>query len=349
MRVTVIGAGVAGLTCALELAERGAQVEVLDRAERLGAACCSWFAGGMLAPWCELEGSEPLIATLGSESIGWWRDHFAETVLEGSLVVAHGRDAGELARFARRTERFEWLEGEAVAALEPDLAGRFHRALYFKDEAHLNPRAALGALERRLAELGAGVHYGVDPYATPSKGDASRSASEPLAADAVVDCRGLAAREVLTTLRGVKGEMLLLELPELALLRPVRVLHPRIPLYVVPRGHGLYMVGATSIESDEPSRISARSMLELLSAAYALHPAFGEAEIVEIGTGVRPAFPDNLPRIERRGRALYVNGLYRHGFLLAPALARRVAGVLLDGRFYPEVMGDEDSRERRLA
>src|SRR6185312_12810887 len=98
----------------------------------------------------------------------------------------------------------------------------------------------------------------------------------------------------------------------------------------VPRGEGLYMVGATMIESDQPTRISARSMLELLTAAYALHPAFAEAEIVEIGTGVRPAFPDNLPRIRRAGGAFHVNGLYRHGFLLAPALARRLAEHVLN-------------------
>jgi glycine oxidase len=142
--------------------------------------------------------------------------------------------------------------------------------------------------------------------------------------------------------------MLLLRLPELHLTRPVRVLHPRMPLYVVPREPGLYMVGATVIESDEATRISARSMLELLSAAYALHPAFGEAQIVEIGTGVRAAFPDNLPRLRRAGGALHVNGLYRHGFLLAPALARRAAEALLEGRHFPEVM-DEDPGERRLA
>jgi glycine oxidase len=119
-------------------------------------------------------------------------------------------------------------------------------------------------------------------------------------------------------------------------------------LYVVPRGEGVFMVGATMIESDDTSRITARSMLELLSAAYALHPAFGEAEIIEIGTQARPAFPNNLPQIRSIDGALYLNGLYRHGFLLAPALARRAAGVLLEHRHYPELM-HEDSRERRLA
>jgi glycine oxidase len=336
VQVSVIGAGVAGLACALELAERGAAVEVLERAPELGAHACSWFAGGMLAPWCERESAEPLIAQLGTESLPWWRERFPGTVANGTLVVAHGRDVGELTQFARRTAHFEPVGGEAIAALEPDLAGRFAHGLYFAEEGHLDPRAALTALAARLAELGVPIRFGVETSASRLNGRA------------LVDCRGLAARTELADLRGVKGEMLLLRLPELKLARPLRVLHPRLPVYVVPRSEGLFMVGATMIESDEGSRISARSMLELLSAAYALHPAFGEAQIVEIGTGVRAAFPDNLPQLRRAGGVLYVNGLYRHGFLLAPALARRAADVLLAGGHFPEVM-HEDSRERRLA
>jgi glycine oxidase len=177
----------------------------------------------------------------------------------------------------------------------------------------------------------------------------SRDRADIAAAEHVaIDCRGLAARDVLTDLRGVKGEMLLLRQPELSLSRPVRILHPRIPVYVVPRGQGLFMVGATMIESDEPHRVTARSVLELLSAAYALHPAFGEAEIVEIATGVRPAFADNLPRIRWRNGVLHINGLYRHGFLLAPALARIAADGLLENRWDPEVT-DEDHPQRRRA
>lgn len=336
MQVAVIGAGVAGLTCALELAERGAAVEVLERAERLDAAGCSWFAGGMLAPWCERESAEPLIAELGAESLAWWRTHFPGTLVRGTLVVAHGRDTAELAQFGRRTAHFERLQGEAIATLEPELAGRFAHGLFFPEEGHLDPRVALRALSERLAALGVPLRFGVNV------------AAGQLAGRMVIDCRGLAAREHLPELRGVKGEMLLLHSEEVRLRRPVRVLHPRVPVYVVPREHGVFMVGATSIESDEGTRVSARSMLELLSAAYALHPAFGEAQIIQIGTGVRAAFPDNLPRLQHVGRTLYINGLYRHGFLLAPALARRAAQVVLEGRHFPEVM-HEDPRERRLA
>ncbi len=343
MQVTVVGAGIAGLACAVELAERGVDVEVLDRGEHLGAAACSWYAGGMLAPWCELESAEPLVASLGRESLAWWRERVPATVFNGSLVVAHGRDSNELTQFSRRTEQFEWLDVDAVGALEPDLRGRFQKALFFREEGHLDPREALAALAKRLQDLGASIRFGVAGAMT-----APACWGAPSSQRQVVDCTGLAARGVLTDLRGVKGEMLLLRLREISLSRPVRVLHPRIPLYIVPRADGLFMVGATMIESDQLTRISARSMLELLSAAYALHPAFGEAEIVEIGTGVRPAFPDNLPRIRWHGDTLYVNGLYRHGFLLAPALARRVAGILMEDRYFPEVQ-DEDPCERRLA
>jgi len=336
MRVTVTGAGVAGLSCALELAEHGASVEVLERAPALPGAGCSWFAGGMLAPWCELESAGPLVARLGEEGIEWWRRRFPATAGQGTLVVAHGRDAGELTQFARRTTRFETLDAAAVASLEPELAGRFRTALYFASEAHLDPRAALGALLARCEALGVSVRFGADADVDAGAGGER------------IDCSGFSARRVLPDLRGVRGEMLLLRAPDVTLSRPVRLLHPRLPVYVVPRGDGVYMVGATMIESDAERRISARSLLELLSAAYALHPAFGEAEILETGTGLRPAFADNLPRLRRADGVLYVNGLYRHGFLLAPALARRAAEALLEGRHFAEVM-DEDPRQRRLA
>lgn len=334
MRVTVVGAGVAGLTSALALAERGGEVEVIDRGPELGAASCSRFAGGMLAPWCERESADELVLELGQEALDFWPQHHDGTVRRGSLLVAPRRDEPELDRFARRTRGFRRVDADAIAALEPDLAGRFGKGLFFPDKAHLDPRAALASLAARLAALGVPIRFGVDALATPPR------------ADTIVDGRGLAARDRLTDLRGVKGEMLLVRCPDVTLSRPVRLLHPRFPVYyVVPRGHGLFMVGATMIESDERTRITARSLVELLNAAYALHPAMAEAEIVEIGCDARPAFPDNLPRIRRRGGTVFVNGLYRHGFLLAPALARRAAGVVLEGAFYPEVV-DEDHRER---
>lgn len=332
MRVKIVGAGVAGLTCAHAFARRGAEVTIVERKAGSGQGC-SWYAGGMLAPWCERESAEPIIAELGFESLDYWREAVPDVPKEGSLVLAQPRDLPDLRRFSRRTEGYEWIDDTRIAALEPDLEGRFDQGLFFPTEAHLEPRKALAALTRKLVDE---HHVTIRYEAEGFDGDD--------AADVVVDCRGLAARDQLEDLRGVKGEMLVLYSTEIALKRPVRMLHPRIPVYIVPRGDGHFMIGATSIENDERGRVTGRSMLELLSAVYALHPAFGEAEIVEIGADVRPAFPDNLPRLRRRGNTIYVNGLYRHGFLAAPALARRAAELAFDGTHFPEVM-DEDHRE----
>ncbi|MEM8979982.1 MAG: FAD-dependent oxidoreductase [Pseudomonadota bacterium] len=310
--IRVLGAGVAGLAVSTELVARGAEVELVDPSGPPGAHSCSWWAGGMLAPWCEFENAEEPVLRLGQEALKWWRDK-TELTNGGTLVVANRRDLPDLKRFSRRTSGFETLDQDKVQELEPDLHS-FSQALYFSQEAHLSPRQALADLTKGLGA--AGIEIQAEPSASSAHFE--------------IDCTGFAAREALTDLRGVKGEMLLLHAPDVHLSRPVRLLHPRMPLYVVPRGQGLYMLGATMIEGEDRKRITARSMLELLSAAYALSPAFGEAEVVEIGVDLRPAFPDNLPRVRKRGQKIYANGLYRHGFLLAPALAKAVADLVFN-------------------
>ncbi len=326
MRVRVIGAGVAGLTAAYEFARAGCCVDVVERREG-PALGCSHLAGGMISPWCEEEGAEPLVVELGVESLCYWTETVPVATTRGSLVLAAARDRTELARFERLTSERERIDAAALAALEPDLAGRFDEALYFPREAHLDPRAATAALAARLSAMdNVSLAYGVD------------TADAQGAADWVIDCRGLDARDALADLRGVKGEMLVLFTRDVTLSRPIRFIHPRHPVYIVPRGDGRFMIGATMIENDEAGRITARAMVELLGAAYAVHPAFAEAEIVETGAGVRPAFADNLPALRVEGRVIYVNGLYRHGFLAAPALARRAAAIALEGASVEEAM-----------
>lgn len=336
IRARVIGAGVAGLCAAWALARAGVEVDLVEAAATAGAGC-SRYAGGMIAPWCELESAEPLVARLGAEALDFWTRDLAIAAVAGSLVVAPAREAAELTDFARRTENFTRLDADGIAALEPDLAGRFDRALYFPSEAHLDPRLALAALDARLAALPNVLRrFGLDAQSLPP------------APDWTIDCRGFAARNALPGLRGVKGEMLVLRSDDVRLSRPVRLLHPRRPAYIAPRGDGLFMIGATMIENEERARVTARSIVELVNTAFVVHPAFAEAEIVETGADVRPAFVDNLPRLTLRGRTLYINGLYRHGFLLAPALATRVARIVCDGAYYPELM-DAHTGERAFA
>ena len=316
MRATVVGAGVAGLTTAVTLAERGAHVTLVERSRELGDNA-SWLAGGMLAPFCEGESAPQTVVDLGQGAIDWWSARVPGVTREGTLVVAPARDTSEIDRFAARTTSHVRVDEERIAELEPDLAGRFRKGLFFADEGHLDPRVALSALTERLRAKGGEIRFGVDGEAL---GDT----------DVVVDCRGWAAREALPLLRGVRGEMMRIRTAEVTLTRAVRLLHPRIPLYVVPRGQGEFMIGATMIESAEKGAVSVRSAIELLSAAYALHPAFGEAEILEMKAGVRPAFPDNEPRVEARGGRIFVNGMYRHGFLLSPFCAEKAAEMAMD-------------------
>lgn len=323
--VTVAGAGIAGTWQALLLARTGFRVTLVDRGERDLKTATSYWAGGMLAPDCEGESAEPVVVRLGHRSLELWRKELPDLPFNGSLVLAHARDRTDFERFARLTSGHERVGPERLGELEPALAGRFREALFFPHEGHVEPRNVLPELHRRLVAAGTEIRFGED--ADSRECDA-----------ALVDCRGLSARDVFPDLRGVKGETVLIETDEIALSRPVRLLHPRWPLYIVPRPGGRFLIGASTIESEDDRGASVRSVLELLTAAYAVHPAFGEARVVEIGVGLRPAFPDHAPRIRIEGQRIAVNGLYRHGFLLAPALAELTVNYLVSGQRDNEVM-----------
>ena len=146
----------------------------------------------------------------------------------------------------------------------------------------------------------------------------------------VVDCRGMGARRDWPKLRGVRGEIVRLHAPEIELQHMLRLLHPRYPVYIVPRAEGRLIVGATSIESDDRSTVSVRGALELLTSAFSVLPALAEARILEFNTQVRPALPDHLPafHFDRERKTLYINGLYRHGFLLTPTIVEEVLALL---------------------
>jgi glycine oxidase len=322
--VSIIGAGVAGAWHALLFAQAGHAVTVHERIDAAMTDSTSYWAGGMLAPWCEAEASEPVISRLGIRSLALWREHFPQTPFNGSLVVAHARDRTDFERFAKLTSGHRRLDARALSELEPSLEGRFRDGLFYANEGHVEPRRVLPQLHAQIAKAGGTIKF-------------NSSASADDLDGIVIDCRGLAARDTQPQLRGVKGEMIIVETDEVELSRPVRLIHPRWPLYVIPRGDGRFMLGATSIEAEDTG-VSVRSALELLGAAYAVHPAFGEARIVEFGSGLRPAYSDNLPRIGVRGDRIAVNGLYRHGFLIAPALAELTLQYVERGQIDNEVM-----------
>ena len=324
--ISIIGAGIAGAWQALLLAKAGHAVTLYERDNADMRGATTHWAGGMLAPWCEAEVSEPVVSRLGLRALDLWRAELPDTPFNGSLVIAHARDRSDFERFAKMTSGHTRLDAAGVAEIEPSLEGRFRDGLFYPGVGHVEPRLVLPELHRRITAAGGIIKYNCEAKAEDLDG-------------LVIDCRGLFAREDDDTskLRGVKGEIIIIESDEVQLSRPIRLMHPRWPLYVIPRTNNRFMLGATSIEN-EGDGVSVRSALELLGAAYAVHPAFAEARILEFGSGLRPAFPDNLPRIAIDKNTIAVNGLYRHGFLLAPALAELVLNYVQRGAIDNEVM-----------
>lgn len=298
-RWSVLGSGVAGLCVATLLLERGETVEVITQPDCLAA---SHWAGGMLAPWCEAESAPPQVIEWGQHAASWWAKRVDGVEQQGTLVVAPPRDSRELTRFASMTQQHQWV---SPGDIEPALENRFARGLFFAAEAHLEPRRALQQLRDKLQQAGVLFHSG-----------------KP--GGKIIDCRGIHATDRQPALRAVRGEMVILHTSDVQLSRPVRLLHPRFPCYLVPRDGGHFMLGATMVESHDSSPISARAMMELLSAAYSLHPALAEARIEESGTGLRPAYRQNLPEVRYENGRFSLNGLYRHGFLLAPIMAEKL-------------------------
>ncbi len=315
MRVEIAGAGLMGRLLGWRLTERGADVTLHERASRNAPESAAHVAAAMLAPVSEYPDADPAVFEMGKASLERW-PALLEALdvphgIDGSVLVAHGPDGPLLDKFhralgAHAATESRWLDADGVAELEPALAGRFQRGLHLPNEGWLDNRALLVALE---SPCGA-IHFddAVDP--------------QSLRGDVILDCRGIGA--ALPGLRGVRGEAIRVRAPEVELSRPVRLMHPRYQLYAAPRPGHEYVIGATQIESASTKPVTVRSALELLSAAFALHAGFAEAEILELCAGLRPAFPDHLPRVEWTDGVLRVNGLYRHGFLIAPVLVDHV-------------------------
>src|SRR5689334_6007294 len=204
--VTIIGAGIAGAWQALLFAQAGHAVTLHERSDAQMTQATSHWAGGMLAPWCEAESSEPVIGRLGIRSLKLWRELLPNTQFNGSLVVAHARDRSDFERVARLTSEYRRLDAAGLSELEPSLDGRFREGLFYPDEGHVEPRRVLPELHAAIAQAGGTIAFDSDAEADDLAG-------------LVIDCRGIAARDTQSELRGVKGEMIVIESDEVALAR----------------------------------------------------------------------------------------------------------------------------------
>ncbi|WP_116369089.1 glycine oxidase ThiO [Parahaliea mediterranea] len=345
MNIGIAGAGLCGRLLAWQLLRAGHRVTLFER-DGSGAQSAGFIAAAMLAPFSEAVAGSADILTPGLQALQDWPAWLAQLArdsgcavpfgCEGSVVVAHGSDRAELHWFYRRLQGMaapaagdcRLLDGPALRQLEPGL-GAFTQGLWLPGEGWLDNRALYQALDGAIVALGGQWRQGHTVSAVTPAGLVTDGATLPF--ERVLDCRGFGARDQLANFRGVRGEVLRVYTPEVQLRRPVRLMHPRYQLYVVPRPAGIYVIGATEIESESLAPVTVRSCLELLSALYTVHPGFAEAQVLEARAHCRPAFADHLPHIIQRGALLQVNGLYRHGYLLAPAVVNSVLSLLAGG------------------
>jgi glycine oxidase len=336
MRIGIAGAGLVGRLLAFQLARAGHAVEVFDpaaHAEARGAA--GWTAAGMLCPVAELQCADEHVFSQGLRSLELWPEISAqlgvdvEVRREGSLLFAHRGDEGAAARTVDFLTRkappgFAPRALDEARTLEPAVQGPAH-AWLLPGEGSLHTVQAMQALTAAATQCGARWHWGCSVDRLES--GALWSGGERRAYDWVFDARGVGARPELPV-RGVRGEVFTLHAPGLALRRPLRLLHPRHAVYLVPRAGDQVVVGASSIDSEDRSPVSVRTTVELLAAAHSLVPELGEARIVHAEANLRPALPDNLPRIDTQPGLTRINGLYRHGWLIAPAMVEEALGRL---------------------
>ncbi len=342
MHVGIAGAGLAGRLLAWRLASAGASVSLFDAQNRDDLTSASQTAAAMLSPLAELAVSDDAVFELGQRSLVLWPQWLAQLATpvyfrqDGTLVVAHTQDGASLEHFSRLLHhklpetskaQVQTLDAAALAQYEPLLAGRFNGGLFLAGEGQLANDQLMAALAIELDRFGARWHEGKTVERLEPK--AIVCADQQHSFDMTVDARGTGSKSALPNLRGVRGEVLRVECKGVTLKRPVRLMHPRYQLYVAPRPNGEFVVGATELESEDAGPVTIRSVLELASALHSLHPAFGEARVLRMSAALRPALDDHRPCIEQRDGVWHINGLYRHGYLCAPALVDDLVGKLL--------------------
>ncbi len=328
--VAVVGGGVIGLAIAWRAAARGLRVTVLER-ERIGAGA-SHVAAGMLAPVTEAEFGNPELLELGLEAARAW-PAFADELAAatgsapalrrtGTLVVARDRDEAEALEreHAYRAELglpVERLRASEARRLEPALAPAVRLALHVAGDHATDPRALVAQLAAAARGAGAQLREGV----------AVERLDDVDAATVVLAAGAWSGELADVPVRPVKGQVLRLRDPAGPGLVE-RVLRFEGG-YLVPRGDGRYVLGATVEERGFDTTVTAGGVHELLRDATELVPGVSELVVEEVAAGLRPGTPDNVPIVRREGRVVIATGHYRNGILLAPVTAERVAALLV--------------------
>lgn len=312
--VAIVGAGPMGLVTALMCARAGLKVAIYERQSDFSSSP-AWNGTGVLAPDCEADGADATIVDLGRRSLELWPTLVPGLNSNGALVLGNRRQPTALDDYSSFVLNYDWVDEERIAELEPSLAGVYSRGMYFSQAAHADPRVLFSGLREVLEAGGIRIHF--DWVGTIDSVQAER----------IVDTRGLGARDRFPELRAVTAEMVQIRSHKVELSRPIRLLHSRHALYVTPRGQGVYVIGATTIDDDR-SGVSVRSAGELMTHAVSLLPAFADAEVLELRSGLMPVLMNGVPKVVVGDRIIAVNGLFRYGWMVAPAIAEDLLRVI---------------------
>jgi glycine oxidase len=364
--VVIVGGGVIGLAAGWRAAQRGLRVELLERGEPGGAT--SAVAAGMIAPIAEADPRErPLLALALASARAY--PAFAAELREatgidpgylacGTLMVARDGDEAEtLARERAIRERLGLtvapLAPSAARSLEPALAPVLRGALELADDCAIDPRALTRALAAAFTAAGGRLRREevAELAVSHERLEGVRTAGgELIAAERVLIAAGpWSARlgglpdEARVPIRPVKGQLLRLRDPAGPglLSRVIRMQ----PGYIVPRGDGRYVLGASVEERGFDMSATAGPIHELLRDAIELVPGICELRLEEISVGIRPGTADNRPAIGPGALdgLFWATGHYRHGILLAPVTAELAAAALC-GEPAGELAGGVDPR-----
>ena len=339
----IAGAGLLGRLLAWCLCRHGQQVHIFDpntgpQARFDGQQPAGFTAAGMLSPLAEMDNSSAKVAEWGQRSISLWSQITKRLThqnsglpipnqllqISGSLLLAHRSDAGMAQRVLARLQLApktipgpQALSATELSHLEPALQTLPH-AWLLPQEGHIDTINTMNALYEKSSSAIWHWQQSVDE-ATPGKIHLKDGSCHSF--DHVFDVRGVGARPELPV-RGVRGELIWLYLPQHGLNRPVRLIHPRHRIYMVPRNPQTLLIGASEIESEDRSPVSVRTAIELMTAAHSIMPGLSEARIQRMDVNLRPALPDNEPIVQSEIGLTRINGLFRHGWLLGPALVK---------------------------
>ncbi|QLE79482.1 FAD-dependent oxidoreductase [Francisella sp. Scap27] len=345
-KIAIIGSGVMGRVLALTFTKNIPHlgIDLYDKASLGAKDNCSYQAAGMLAPVSEVTSCGIHTYTLGADSVQLWEELLSirgENLVQkhniidkfDTLFLAHKNDVNEFDLIKNRVsfftkqhesikERFRNISSDDLSSLESSLMnGTFmNKGLLITNEGVINVPSFFKFTSQYFSEE-SNIRF-LKEEITKIENNKIYIDEYTCEYEYVYDCRGFPIEKSKDSrLYGTRGEALIVQHKDINLKHVIRLAHPRHPLYLIPRGNGVFYVGATSILSEDYSSISVQSVMELLSMLLVIDKRFSEARLIKTLTSVRSTSFDDKPLIIRNMGNTSINGLSRHGYLFAPKIA----------------------------